>query len=147
LAQSLSLLLGPIQSKGTLSSDNLSDNLYLDCDVTALNSFSLSESILVEDMEQDKRKKSTSSFVGGDAAKVPKWAQKTVTLPAAKRGCHLVTPTVRTSLCNPLAWSNFSSCRFKSPRLSLYNYTCKSCILSIQESIRVLYFPMSASRV
>jgi len=41
----------------------------------------------------DARKR--SSFVtGGEAATtaVPKWTQKTVTLPPQKRGCHLITP-------------------------------------------------------
>ena len=40
------------------------------------------------------KKKSTSSFVSGEAGAVPRWAQRTVTLPSHKRGCHLVTPTV-----------------------------------------------------
>jgi hypothetical protein len=43
----------------------------------------------------DARKR--SSFVtGGEAATtaVPKWTQKTVTLPPQKRGCHLITPLV-----------------------------------------------------
>jgi secondary thiamine-phosphate synthase enzyme len=41
----------------------------------------------------DARKR--SSFVtGGEAATtaVPKWSQKTVTLPPQKRGCHIITP-------------------------------------------------------
>lgn len=29
----------------------------------------------------------------------PKWAQKTITLPPLKRGCHLVTAKVLTSIC------------------------------------------------
>lgn len=47
-----------------------------------------------EEPVADKKKKKNSSFVSGDAV-MPKWAQKTVTLPPHTRGCHLVTPLVR----------------------------------------------------
>lgn len=47
-----------------------------------------------EEPVADKKKKKNSSFVTGDAV-MPKWAQKTVTLPPHTRGCHLVTPLVR----------------------------------------------------
>ena len=43
---------------------------------------------------EKKNAKKHTSFVTGDAAMVPKWAQKTVTLPPHKRGCHLITPLV-----------------------------------------------------
>lgn len=45
-------------------------------------------------VEKKNAKKNGTSFVTGDAAMVPKWAQKTVTLPPQKRGCHLITPLV-----------------------------------------------------
>jgi secondary thiamine-phosphate synthase enzyme len=46
-----------------------------------------------EEPVADKKKKKNSSFVTGDAV-MPKWAQKTVTLPPHTRGCHLVTPLI-----------------------------------------------------
>ncbi|KAG0569764.1 hypothetical protein KC19_6G115000, partial [Ceratodon purpureus] len=46
------------------------------------------------ELKMEGKKKSTSSFVSGEAGAVPRWAQRTVTLPSHKRGCHLVTPTI-----------------------------------------------------
>ncbi|XP_024395457.1 uncharacterized protein [Physcomitrium patens] len=48
-------------------------------------------------------KKSTSSLVTGDENGSPKWAQKTVTLPSKKRGCHLITSTILKEIESDLA--------------------------------------------
>lgn len=37
---------------------------------------------------------SVNSDSNSMAAAVPKWAQKTITLPPQRRGCHLITPKV-----------------------------------------------------
>lgn len=54
----------------------------------------------------------SSDSMAGSAGTGPKWAQKTITLPPLRRGCHLVTPKVYIhylSFCFPYLLYNFES--------------------------------------
>ena len=73
-----------------------------------------------------------SNSMAGSPSPSPKWAQKTITLPPLRRGCHLITPKVSVSyLPLPLPTPNDSDSYNMSLSLRLRKKLVKTCRSSV----------------